>query len=47
MKNDLPDYSAAGENPLGSCHQGGTFDFYSTYTDSEFKPARSILKPLF
>ena len=24
-KNDLPDYPAGVENPLGSCHQEGTF----------------------
>ncbi len=24
-KNDPPDYSVAGESPLGSCHRGGTF----------------------
>ena len=41
-KNDLPNYSVTGENPLGSYHQGGTFDFNSTHLNSEFKLAHTI-----
>ena len=36
-KNDLPDYSVAGEAPLGPCHRGGTFVNSLTPARAEFK----------
>ena len=30
QKSDPPDYSVTGESPLGSCHQGGTFECWAT-----------------
>jgi len=35
-KNDRPNYSL-GESPMGSCHQGGTFENFDNEFLSEFK----------
>ena len=51
-KSDPPDYSVAGESPLGTCHRGGTFDGHDSRTRVKAKqksrrvglPALSLLR---
>ena len=57
QKSDPPDYSVAGESPLGSCHRGGTFGYRATpdkniirlnvyHSNSTKRSATAIRRPL-
>ena len=43
-KSDPPDYSVAGESPLGSCHRGGTFECWAGRTiSSPLRPPNNVI----